>query len=380
VRRNVLTLGTQGAVFDPHADGPQLPGRLSALPAKGILVGAEVPVPFGGVLRDRVGLGLAMYSPSDTLVRGRILYPEAPQFPLLGDRAQSLAVRVGAGADVGGGLRVGAGVAVLAQLVGTIEIASAAGTVGSRVDDQLVATYAPTVGVAWDAPLERARDGVRPWRVAVAWRGALQARFDVTVDASKLSTLSLPPLHIGGVAQYDPDEVSLEIARERDAWVVAAGVTWKRWSAYPGLFEPTVVCPSGQACDALAPPRISFGDTIVPRVGVERAVDLARRATLHLRGGFFFEPTPVPGSLPSSQAYDSVSQALADVPTRFFDASRAVFCAGGGVDLGEYAPLAVDLFAQWHLLTNRTVETPPAPAATLSGNVLAWGLTVAVRL
>jgi long-chain fatty acid transport protein len=380
VRRNVITLGMQGAVFDVHAEGSQLPGRLSTLPAKGILVGAEVPVPFGGALRDRVGLGLALYTPSDTLVRGRILYPEKPQFPLLGDRAQSLAVRVGAGADLGRDIRVGAGVAVLAQLIGTIDVASVSGTVSSRVDDQLVATYAPTFGAAWDAPFERAPDGSRPWRIAATWRGALQARFDVTVDATKLSTLSLPPLHIGGVAQYDPEEVSLEIAREGGAWVVAAGATWKRWSAYPGVFEPTVDCPSGQACEALAPPQIPFGDTIVPRLGVERAVNLPRGSVAHLRGGFFYEPSPAPSSLPDSQAYDAGSQALIAVPTRFFDAPRAAFCAGAGVDLGDYAPLAIDLFAQWHVLASRAVQTPPAPAAQLWGSALAWGATIAVRL
>jgi long-chain fatty acid transport protein len=380
VRRNVVAVGLQGAVFDVHADGAQLPGKLSTLPAKGLLVGVAVPVPFGGALRDRVGLGLAMYTPSNTLVRARILFPETPQFPLLGDRAQSLAVRIGGGADVWRGIRVGAGVAVLAQLVGTIDVASASGTVSSRVDDQLVATYAPTFGAAWDAPFERTPDGSRPWRLAAAWRGALQARFDVTVDATKLSTLSLPPLHIGGVAQYDPEELSLEIARERDAWVIAAGATWKRWSAYPGVFEATVVCPSGQSCEALAPPGISFADTIVPRVGVERAATLPRGSVVHLRGGAFFEPSPVPSSLPASQAYDAGSQALGAVPTRLFDAPRAAFCAGAGVDLGDYAPLAIDLFAQWHVLMSRTVQTPPAPAAQLSGNAVAWGATIAARL
>jgi long-chain fatty acid transport protein len=211
------------------------------------------------------------------------------------------------------------------------------------------------------------------------WRGVLQARFDLTVDASMLSTLALPPLHIGGVAQYDPEELSFEVARERDSWVFAAGFTWKRWSAYPGPFEPTVVCPGDSSCSALSPPPVRLADTVVPRVGVERTFGIARRAAARLRGGFFLEPTPVPSSLPSSQAYDAPSQALGDVPTRFFDATRAVFSAGGGVDLGDCAPVTADVSAQWHWVAPRSVDTPPAPAARISGGVLSWGLSVAAR-
>jgi long-chain fatty acid transport protein len=381
-RSNLLAVGLQGAVFDLRAEDGGLGsfgGRVSALAAKGVVVGAAVPVPLGGALRDRVGLGMALYTPSDTLVRAHIPYPETPSFPLLADRAQSLTLRFGAGADVGYGVRVGAGFAVLAELLGAIAVNGAGGMVTSSVQDQLVATYSPTFGAAWELPLERAPGGAPAWRVGAVWRGPLQARFDVTVDASMLSSLSLPPLHIGGVAQYDPEEVSVEVARERDSWVFAAGVTWKRWSAYPGPFEPTVVCPGGDSCAALSPPQVRLTDTVVPRVGVERTFDLPRRAAARLRGGFFLEPTPVPSSLPSSQAYDARAQALGDVPTRFFDAARAVLSAGGGVDLGDHAPVAVDVFAQWHWLLARTVDTPPTPPARLSGSVLGWGLSVAAR-
>jgi long-chain fatty acid transport protein len=215
---------------------------------------------------------------------------------------------------------------VLAELLGAIAVNGAGGMVTSSVQDQLVATYSPTFGAAWELPLERAPDGgvggltpggAPAWRVGAVWRGPLQARFDVTVDASMLSSLSLPPLHIGGVAQYDPEELAVEIARERDSWVFAAGITWKRWSSYPGPFEPTVVCPSGEACSPLSPPQVRLADTVVPRVGVERTFDFPRRAAARLRGGFFLEPSPVPSSLPSSQAYDARAEALSDVPTRF---------------------------------------------------------------
>jgi long-chain fatty acid transport protein len=390
VHRNMITLGMSGAAFDLHADGPQLPGRVSVLPSKGFIVGVQVPVPFGGVLRDRVATGFAFYTPTGALVRGRILYPETPEFPLLPDRSQSLAVRLGVGADLGHGLRAGAGFAALANLVGSIVIVNT-GTISSRVDDKLIATYAPTFGVTWDLPFDRAPDGAPRWRVGAMWRGSIGATFGVDVDASKLSTLNLPLFNIAGIAQYDPPEAAIEIAHEQGGWTLAAGATWKHWSAYPGVFEPTILCPPDHPdCTALTPPQIGFSDTIVPRVGVERVVGLPRHAAVRLRGGFFYEPTPVPSSLPGSQAYDLASQGLINVPTRFFDTSRYVLSLGGGVDMGDVAPFTVDFWAQLHVLAGSSVQTctgdntPCTPdigtgPAQLSGAVVAYGAMAGVR-
>jgi long-chain fatty acid transport protein len=374
VHQNELVIGFSGAAFDLHADGQGLPGRVSAESAKGYIIGVAVPIPFGGFLEDRIAVGLAGYTPTDDLAKVSILYPETPQYPLLAERSQVLAVRLGAGADIGWGLRVGAGVGVLASLIGNITVASVAGSVESNVDTQLIAEYAPTFGASYDLPWDRGPGGETRWRIGATWRGSLASPFAVTVDASKLSSLSLPLFNIAGIPQYDPEETVLEIAREAGGWTLAAGVTWKRWSQYPGLFEPTIVCPSGQTCNLLSPPQIAFSDTFVPRLGAEKSFELPRRAALRLRGGFLFEPTPLPSSLPSSLAYGATSHVDGPVPTRFFDASRYVLSFGGGVDFGDVAPFSVDMYAQVHGLVDTTVSTPPAAAAALSGNVVAYGV------
>jgi long-chain fatty acid transport protein len=374
VHQNELVIGFSGATYDLHADGAGLPGRVSVVPAKGYVIGVAVPIPFGGILKDRIAVGLAGYTPTDVLARVSLLYPETPTYPLFADRSQVLAVRLGAGADIGWGLRVGAGVGVLASLIGNITVASVAGTVGANVDTQLIAEYAPTFGASYDLPWDRGPDGEARWRVGATWRGSLTSPFSVTVDASKLSSLSLPLFNIAGLPQYDPEETVLELAREGDGWTVAAGVTWKRWSQYPGLFEPTIVCPAGQTCNLLAPPQIAFSDTFVPRVGAEKSFDLPRHAALRVRGGVLLEPTPVPSSLPSSLAYGTTSHVDGAVPTRFFDATRYVLSLGGGVDFGDVTPFSVDMYVQVHGLVDSTVSTPPAPAASLSGSALAYGV------
>src|SRR5580704_13456809 len=115
IRDLKLTLGFEAATFGLRADGAGLPGRVPYNSMRGIVIGLDVPIPLGGVLKDRIGAALALSTPTDVIVRGEIKYPEVPQFPLLPDRTQSLSIRAGLGIDVGWGIRVGAGFAALAQ-------------------------------------------------------------------------------------------------------------------------------------------------------------------------------------------------------------------------------------------------------------------------
>ncbi len=383
IRLKTLMVGYQGAVFDLHASGPGLPGGLPYDPSTGMLIGIGLPVPFGGILTDRVGLAIDFYSPTAIIVRGRILYPETPQYLLLPDRTQSLAIRAGLGLDLGYGIRVGGGFAALAQIEGSVVVATdATGHVGSNVQDQLIAVYAPSAGIAYDLPFGKDH----PFRVGVSYRGELEARFSVEIDATKLSTLNIPVLNIAGIAQYDPAEVAFEAAYDTKPFMVAIGATYKHWSAYPGPLEPTIACTAAMPiCGALVPPVVDFHDTIVPRAGIERTLPLSERTRIHLRAGYAFEPTPSPSQTPSSQAYDTKSHALVSVPTRYFDASRNILALGSGI---EIPPFSLDAFAQVHVLVPRTITLTPGAGETsgsstseaqLSGTVLMAGMTATVK-
>ncbi len=385
LRADTVVIGYQAAAFDLHADGAGLPGSMYYQPDTGILIGIGVPVPFGGVLRNRVGLGIDFYTPTDVIVRGRILYPEIPNYLLLPDRTQSLAIRAGLGADLGYGIRVGGGFSALAQIEGSVIVATdSTGHVGSNVQDQLIAVYAPTVGASYDLPITT-REGERPFRVGLAYRGELAARFSVEIDGTKLSSLNIPIFNIAGLAQYDPAEVALELAYDTRPLTVALGLTYKHWAAYPGPLEPTIACPMGMPmCGALTPPKVGFYDTLVPRAGVERTLGLGGGTKLHLRGGYAFEPSPSPSKTNGSLAYDFKTTQLHLVPTRFFDASRNVFALGAGV---EIPPFSVDAYGQVHVLLPRTITLSPGPDGTapststadLGGTVLMAGVTLGVK-
>jgi len=376
IRVRRLSLGFLGAVIRPTIDGRSV----GLEPARGVAIGADLPLPFGGVLRDRIALGVAIYTPSDLIVRGRILYPEKEQFPIV-DRAASVTVRAGFGVDLGYGIRAGAGFAVLAEIVGKAVVATdATGRVGTRVENQLVATYSPTVGASYDLPFDKR------YRLGLAYRGALHARFNVAIDATKLSTLNLPVFNISGLAQYDPAQVAFELARINGPRTLAIGFTWKNWSAYPGPIEPTLTCPTDNpSCTALVPPKLEMGNGWVIRAGAEQKFAIDTRATFALRGGASYEASPLPSALPSSQAFSLATNGIVDVPTRYYDADKVGISIGAGIEFERsYAPLTFDLFAQWYALLPRSFESHDAAGAVLSsgkagGTIASFGAMGGVK-
>jgi long-chain fatty acid transport protein len=368
-RRRALTFGLASAIFDLSAKT-----KVAYEPLHGSLIGAVLPVPFGGFLKDRVALGVGFFTPFDLVVRGRILYPERPQFPVA-DRTQTVAIQAGLGLDLGHGFRVGGGFAALAALSGTVLVATdASGRIGTTVDDTLVASYGPILGASYDLG--------DAWRVGVTFRGKLTARFDVVITVKDLGDLVVPPLNISGVAQYDPLQVAVEFARVKGPWRGAVGLTYKRWSAFPGIAEATVRCPivdptTGapftDSCAAQAPAAPGWHDTVVPRVGVERSFAPSPRVDVTVRGGFFFEPSPAPAQTKASNIYEN---------------ARAAITFGYGVELGPpSARFALDAFGQAQALIPRehvkaagvAAENAGAPRATSGGWMGAAGFTVGVK-
>jgi long-chain fatty acid transport protein len=365
-RDRELTLGFVGAHFDLRAGE-----RISYDGLRGSFIGATLPLPFGGALKDRIAVGLGFFAPFDLIVRGRILFPETPQF-LIADRTQSVAVQAGVGVDIGWGIRVGGGFAALAALTGSVGVATdASGRVGTVVEDTLVASYGPIVGASYDIGDE--------YRVGLTFRGELVGRFNVVITVQDLGGIVVPPLNISGVAQYDPWQFALEFARVKGPWKLAAGATWKHWSAYPGPAEATVRCPEADpstgatgSCGALVPEPPGYSDTVVPRLGVERTLDLKAGLRAHLRGGYFFEPSPAPEQTGAANLFDN---------------SRSVLSIGYGIELAPPLPaLRAEWFGQLHILHSRThtkdpevpLENAGSPSVETSGFIVAGGATLGV--
>lgn len=344
---HTFALGFQAARFSLHANGPNAPGAMHEESMRGLLVGGTIPIPFGGLLKERVTLGTGFYTPPDVIVRARLLHPERPQFSLLGPRAQSLALQAGLGVDVGYGLRVGAGFSALAAIVGSVDVKTQEnGQVGTLIEDQLVTTYAPIVGASYELG--------GGFHAGLTYRGSVEARLAVVIHVDDLGSLVVPELNIAGIAQYDPSQLQAEVGYDAGGLRAAFGVTFKRWSAYPGALEPTVICPPEEGgCGALVPTPAGFRDTWLPRFGVDVPVEAATAITLHFRAGAFYEPSPAPSQ--ASEGND-------------FDNDRLALTLGYGLALDDpLPPITLDFVAQRHLLLAREHVKSAEVAATNAG-------------
>jgi long-subunit fatty acid transport protein len=323
-------------------------------------------VPFH-VGDEALALGLVSRSPGDVIASANIPYPETPQFPLLVNRMRALDLALGLGFRVGERLSLGAGFRALASLGGTVNVEQdASGRSRTAIEDELTPAYAPTLGARIDPG-----DGVA---LALVWRAALQADFDVRIAETDLGAVKLPELSISGVAQYDPMELSAEVSRKIGDFRIAAAITFRRWSAFPGWLSPTTACPSTRpACAALGPDAVAIDDTWVPRFGVTYGFDLAPAARAEARAGYFFEPSPLGAQTQSSNTWDNARHAIT---------------AGYGLELtAPLFPLRIDAAVQYHALVSRTHQkdagVPPdnagSPEVTTSGHVLSFALSTGVK-
>ncbi len=369
VRRRALGVGFSGGAFALSLDGERSP----LTPPRGMVIGFQLPLPFGDVLEDRLTIGGAFYTPAEALLRGTVRFPAVPQWTVI-DRAQVIAILLGVGFDFHGildGLHLGVGVAALADVFGELDVRlDETNAFSSVVELQLVATYAPTAGLSYRADA---------WGIGATYRHENQSRMDLAVRAADLP-IDVPLLHVGGLVQYDPPTIVLEgYWRPIPDLMLVLNVTERLWNLYPGPQIPT----TSMGRNAPAPDLAPYPS---PRIAAEGTV---RDATLELalRAGYAFEPSPAPPARNAPRRTASGEPVPDDVvPYRLVDNHRHVLTAGLGLTLffaegGER--LVLDAFGQLHVLQDRTHEIPRSASATApmvsSGVILFGGWTLRVE-
>ena len=337
---------------------------------RGMTLGFQLPLPFGGPLEDRLVIGGGFFTPSEVVLRGEVRFPEVPQFTVL-ERSQIIAVQLGVGFDMHGivdGLLLGAGVSALADLVGDLLVRlNEENQFSSQVETQLVASYSPTAGArySWDE-----------WSIGLAWRGELSSYMKLDIVTEDLPVM-IPPLNLGGLVQYDPHAFVFEGSfAPTDGWMLVANATLRLWGAFDGAQQRAT------ANSPLAPDP-DFSTVLSPRIALERTV---RNGPLQIqiRGGYAYEPTPAP---PARVApLRRVLGASDSIPFRVLDNDRHIASVGLGLayDIDDSLRISVDLWGQLHLLAPREHEVPASGARTdpmdTSGFILAGGWVVGAEL
>jgi long-chain fatty acid transport protein len=316
--RRRITVGYVGARYQLSLDGQHHPVRAT----DGIYIGANLPLPFGGILKDRLALGIAFYYPTGLITTASAPYPDQPRLALLDTRTETVSLMVVAAARVHRRVRIGIGVLALAALIGNISITpDAGGRITTVAEEQLVTDFAPLAGIRVEA--------TRFMQLGLVLRGESKSSYDLRITNSlgPVLPISIPTLRVAGVAQFDPLQLQLEAGFRHKWLVVDVGIAWKHWSAFPHPVENATPGAPPQ-------PPTGYHDTAVPRLGLE-GIGAWGKWRLAGRLGYFFEQSPAPHD-----------QAI------LVDADRHVITAGLGWGWGSAWSFSLELFGQLHVLAD----------------------------
>ena len=341
--------------------------------SNGLMAGILVPGDFGPV---RVAFGLGVFLPDSRISRVRALPQFQPRFVMLDNRPQRLFISANLAVMPYPGLSIGGGVSFVTDTHGGVQIE---GTLFPEADRALLRTTVdvdfqtvryPEAGVTW-AP--------RPdLRIGVVYRGEVKVELDITASVSGEIRELLGAKPLSGsfdVSSFNTNLFSPQQVFFGVAWEPVAGTTvamdfgWLDWSSFPSDtatvtidFQLDLVDTTGLVPDSVAPEDPGFHDIFTLRLGAEHTIPTLDWLDVTLRGGYAFEPTPVP-----------------DQPggTSYVDTDKHLFTLGAGLGFldpmadGAPRPIQVDLSFQWFHYVPRTIEK--ASPADLIGDFTAEG-------
>ncbi|MBL8721587.1 MAG: outer membrane protein transport protein [Myxococcales bacterium] len=358
----------------------------------GLVFGLVAP---GKLLGMPFAFGVALHLPDDRVFRVRALDQQQPRWEIYDNRPQRLffgahlAIQPVKWLEIGGGLVFLAATRARLDITGDLSLSDAATSrLRHEVDADLTSIRYPQLGLRLK-PTDRLR-------LSAVYRGEFQLTLDIEArlavqaklrDSSCATTLCVPfftYLTTSSVNAFLPRQVVLGGSYDVTPDVTLdADVTWIQWSSYkspmsavtaqtkfdppPGF--PASLTPEKPAPTVVLPP--NFQNRVVPRIGVEARLPLSPKGhSLALRGGYFYERSPVP---PQSGG------------TNFVDADRHAFSVGTGLKL--HAPFTempgdihFDLHAQWSYLPERvfTKDSPADPIGDYraSGQIWSFGTTL----
>jgi long-chain fatty acid transport protein len=314
--------------------------------ATGFFLGATTPLSDGDV---EAAFGLFAGSPPDYIVRARLPFAEEPDFPTLVRRASAFDFAAGLGLRYDF-FSLGIGIRALAALTGTVGAEDRNGTPVQVVSNELVPAWAPVFGLGFEPGAD--------FSVGMSLRTVLRADFDVTLATDDLGGVPLPPMHVRGVAHFEPLRLDTEVSRRFDRTTLLVALGYERWSDYPGTLGSTLECPDDvPACGTSAPAAPNASDVFVPRVAVSHDVSFSTLGAT-LRAGYSFVPAALPEQRGAANALDSARHGLA---------------VGYSVGFGRaYLPLHLDGAFRFDLLAPRTHEKTSGTELTTRGNVVSF--------
>lgn len=379
-----LSIGWYGAIHDLNVDG-----RSSNVdPLHGAVMGLVVPGHIGDF---RFAFGLAVHLPDDAVSRTRSLPHAQPRWELYDNRGHRTYLATHVAIRPFDWLLIGGGISFLSTstneltLRGDLNITRPTMShLESSLSANLTTIRYPQVGIQV-IPIPELSFGL-VYRGQFALNNTLIAEAGCARDdpgcahPAQFSGVGSPfrgyfDLFTQSVNAFVPQQLSLGAS-----WSITPEfrmnleLTWVNWSSYvspigtsritleidlPDSLRDMIRVPSAIA--GTSPVAANFSDRFVPRIGAEGLAFQDSHVAVRLRGGFFYEQTPVP---------DQTGM------TTLIDTDRWVWTAGLGLALIDLRPLldgslSFDLHLSYAYLPSRT--TRKASFVDTTGDFVAAG-------
>ena len=317
--------------------------------SRGLTVGILLP---GRLLGLRFAFGVTLFLPDQQATRIRVLSFDRPRLQLYENRAQRMFFAANLALHIYRGLYIGGGLTFMSRSKGVVYLRGRVAlsdpeesALESSVDVNLLAIRYPQVGLLFEA--------TRNLSFALVYRHKflleLEQGFNINGDVADAGKDPLiKDARFNEVAYsvdlFQPWQIIAGVAARFASVLVSFDLTYSRWSEQPPpAARITLEVDVGRFNDLvkLAPsrpyPDPGFFDTLMPAVGVEwRALQNAAsgRLAVDLRGGYRYEPSPVPEQ---------------DGESSFGDSDRHIISLGLGFELSRLTqvlqkPIAIDLF------------------------------------
>jgi long-subunit fatty acid transport protein len=350
-------------------------------PSRGTTASLVAP---GRVAGARVALGGGVFLPDQHITRTRTLSSQKPRFVVYDNRPQRLFLAANLSVEITDSLYLGAGLAYMSSTRGDVVLDGRVGFPNAADSDLALGIDVDLETIRY--PQLGAYYRVNPWLdVGVSYRGGFKLVLDqVFVVQGDVGAEGFPivedgffRLHTVSQDLFQPAQLTAGFEARLTADVsVAFDLQWQRWSAFENpAARITLALDVGEFNDLVdipeSPPLpvAHFFDIAVPRLGVEWIAMRRPRTELSVRGGYAYEPSPVP-----EQSGE----------TNFIDSDKHTVSLGAGLVLQKITailprPMSVDAFVAATVLESRAHRkisaADPVGDYRSSGHVLQAGIS-----
>jgi long-chain fatty acid transport protein len=305
----------------------------------------------------RLTIGVDVYVPDAHMMRFLEFPTDQPHSPLVANDNQTIVTLAGAGFEAARWLSIGVGVNMLASNHGGVDLqinqnAPSEGSLHSRIGN-----FAAPIAGLWSRPVDWLRLGLS-YREMVVCRLTLPNDIHIPALTGFPGTITplLRPsellLWADTWSQFAPRQFEFGAAFDPHPRLTASiDLTFQQWSQMKSDAPHTLINMTGGLEDVFPttngppPPAPNFHDTFNPAIGVEGRAVVDPHATLALRAGYRYRPTPVPNQTGVNN---------------YLDSNTHVVSSGFGLTLPTFSeilprPVSLDGFVQYHYMMPRTV-------------------------